>query len=111
MPMKSLGAGADNLVLTPAGSAAVVTREFHREIGRSGVLRAQIWGFALPPVSSHFSLRAEGAANNRNSHDSRSSDLPVNSRSRKVAKDRHRSFCELGRGSAAPLSRLLNRYK
>ena len=99
---------------------------FHREDGRSGVVRAQICGFALPPArvqhkraalisgsprKKYFLFRSSEAKMRSSSHDSRSPRLPVKSRRaprraiRKEAtrdtplattKRRHVSFCKRG---------------
>jgi hypothetical protein len=79
--------------------------ESHREIGRSGVVRAQIWRFALPPATlnpralprKYFWLWSSKDKNAFSpSQYSRSPDLPVKSRSREVARLRHGSFCNWG---------------
>src|SRR5205814_5277168 len=51
---------AARLGLPPSGSLVASACEIHREIGRSGVVRVQILGFALPPVSLRPRALLEG---------------------------------------------------
>ena len=86
-----------------------------REIGRSGVVRAQILGFALPPAKSnllcsprrkYFLFRSSEPKNAFSpSQYSRSPDLPVKSRSHDVARIRYGSFCDSGCSLAAQRNR------